>query len=188
MKFQELVSISGMPGLYQLVATKSDGAIVRSIDDNTTKFVAARSHSVTALDGIEVFTTGENIRLFDVFMTMKANTASAGEFDLAKADNKAIKAHYGKLFPEFDADRVYVSDMKKMIKWCGILDAKGLLVASVAEAEGTAEVVEEAPTEAAKPAKKAKAPKAEKTEAAEGEAPAKPKRATKKKEADKPAE
>ncbi|MCX8471793.1 MAG: DUF5606 domain-containing protein, partial [Chitinophagaceae bacterium] len=128
MKFQELVSISGMPGLYQLVATKSDGAIVRSIDDNTTKFVAARSHSVTALDGIEVFTTGENIRLFDVFMTMKANTASAGEFDLAKADNKAIKAHYGKLFPEFDADRVYVSDMKKMIKWCGILDAKGLLV------------------------------------------------------------
>jgi hypothetical protein len=181
MKFQELVSISGMPGLYQLVATKSDGAIVRSIDDNTTKFVAARSHSVTALDGIEVFTTGENIRLFDVFMTMKANTASAGEFDLAKADNKAIKAHYGKLFPEFDADRVYVSDMKKMIKWCGILDAKGLLVSPAVEAEAA----EAAPIEAAKPAKKTKAPKAEATEA---EAPAKPKRTTKKKDADKPTE
>jgi hypothetical protein len=185
MKFQELVSISGMPGLYQLVATKSDGAIVRSIDDNTTKFVAARSHSVTALDGIEVFTTGENIRLFDVFMTMKANTASAGEFDLAKADNKAIKAHYGKLFPEFDADRVYVSDMKKMIKWCSILDAKGLLVSPAVEAEAAVEAAEAAPIEAAKPAKKTKAPKAEATEA---EAPAKPKRTTKKKDADKPTE
>ena len=167
MKFQELVSISGMPGLYQLVATKSDGAIVRSID------------------GIEVFTTGENIRLFDVFMTMKANTASAGEFDLAKADNKAIKAHYGKLFPEFDADRVYVSDMKKMIKWCGILDAKGLLVSPAVEAEAAVEAAEAAPIEAAKPAKKTKAPKAEATEA---EAPAKPKRTTKKKDADKPTE
>jgi hypothetical protein len=114
-------------------------------------------------------------------MTMKANTASAGEFDLAKADNKAIKAHYGKLFPEFDADRVYVSDMKKMIKWCSILDAKGLLVLPAAEAEATVEAAEEA----AKPAKKTKAPKAEATEA---EAPAKPKRATKKKDADKPTE
>jgi Domain of unknown function (DUF5606) len=186
MKFQELVSITGLPGLYQLVATKSDGAIVRSIDDNTTKFVAARSHSVTALDGIEVFTTGENMRLFDVFLTMKNNTASAGEFDLSKADSKAIKEHYAKLFPEFDADKVYVSDMKKMIKWCAILDAKGLLVAPTAaqEAPATEAIAnEEAPIEKPKKEKAPKAPKAE-TEDAEPKAA----KTTKKKAAEKSAE
>jgi hypothetical protein len=182
MKFQELVSISGMPGLYQLVATKSDGAIVKSIDDNVTKFVAARAHSVTALDGIEVFTTSENVRLFEVFMTMKSNKATAGELDLAKASNNDIKAYFGKLFPAFDADRVYVSDMKKMIKWCTILDARGLLVepteaAPVVEAAPVAETVIEEAATAEKP-KKAKAPKAEKPEA---DAEAKPKKTAKKK-------
>jgi hypothetical protein len=128
MKFREIVSINGLPGLYQLVTTKSDGAIVRSIDDNTTKFVAARKHSVTALDGIEVFTTGENMRLFEVFMSMKKNESAAGEIDLSKADNKQITQYFGAIFPEFDKDRVYVSDMKKMVKWFRILNAKELLV------------------------------------------------------------
>ncbi|QLH45869.1 MAG: DUF5606 domain-containing protein [Bacteroidota bacterium] len=53
MQYRELVAISGMGGLFQLLSTKSDGAIVRNLDDNTTKFVAARSHHVTPLDSIE---------------------------------------------------------------------------------------------------------------------------------------
>jgi Domain of unknown function (DUF5606) len=174
MTFKELVSISGLPGLYQLVATKSDGAIVKSIDDNVTKFVAARSHSVTALDGIEVFTTSENVRLLDVFMIMKGNRAAAGELDMAKANNNDIKAYYGKLFPAFDADRVYVSDMKKMIKWFGILDAKGLLTQEPTATETVETSVE--PTATEKP-KKTKAPKAEVDAAVE----AKPKKSAKKK-------
>jgi hypothetical protein len=179
MKFQELVSISGMPGLYQLVATKSDGAIVKSIDDNVTKFVAARAHSVTALDGIEVFTTSDNVRLFEVFLIMKSNKAAAGELDLSKASNNDIKAYFGKLFPAFDADRVYVSDMKKMIKWCTILDARGLLVEPTETpiAEPIAEVAASEAVVAEKP-KKAKAPKAEKSEA---DTEVKPKKTAKKK-------
>jgi hypothetical protein len=187
MKFKELVSISGLGGLYQLIATKSDGAIVRSIDDNVTKFVAARAHSVTALDGIEVFTTSDNMRLFEVFMIMKSNADKAGEFDLAKADNNAIKAHLAKLFPEYDADRVYISDMKKMIKWFAIVDGRGLLVAEESALEVVAEISEEPITEEpkAKIEKVAKAPKAEKVV---DENEPKPKKTAKKKDADKPAE
>jgi Domain of unknown function (DUF5606) len=84
MKFRELVSINGMSGLFQLMATKSDGAIVKSIDDGGTKFVAARQHTVTALDGIEVFTQEDNMRLIDVFMIIKSNLTTAGEIDLIK--------------------------------------------------------------------------------------------------------
>jgi hypothetical protein len=136
MKFNELVSVSGLGGLFQLVATKSDGAIVKGLDDGLTKFVAARSHSVTALDGIEVFTTGENIRLIDAMQTIKASDEEP--LDLAKADNKSIQDYFKKVLPTHDADRVYVSDMKKILKWYGMLEAKGLL-----EAEKTETTTEE---------------------------------------------
>jgi hypothetical protein len=183
MKFQELVSITGMPGLYQLISTKSDGAIVRSIDDNTTKFVAARSHSVTALDGIEVFTINENMRLLEVFQTMKSNWESAGEFNASKADNKAIQSHFAKLFPIYDAQKVYVSDMKKMIKWCGILEAKGLLTVQVPANETL-----EAPEVNAAAETKAPKTKSTKTNTGAESEEAKTKKPAKKKDAKKEAE
>jgi hypothetical protein len=127
MKYNELVAISGLSGLFQLQSTKSDGAIVKNLDDNTTKFVAARSHNVTPLDSIEVYTMTDNVRLWDVFMSFKKNEAALEGFDFTKADNKALKSMFAKLFPEFDQDRVYVSDMKKMMKWFGILKKLDLL-------------------------------------------------------------
>lgn len=127
MRYNELVAISGLSGLYQLMSTKSDGAIVKNLDDNTTKFVAARSHNVTPLDSIEVYTMTDNVRLWDVFMSFKKNEAAMEGFDFTKADNKALKSMFAKLFPEFDQDRVYVSDMKKMMKWFGILKKLDLL-------------------------------------------------------------
>ncbi|GBL36093.1 hypothetical protein EMGBS15_16880 [Filimonas sp.] len=127
MKYNELVAISGLSGLFQLLSTKSDGAIVKNLDDNTTKFVPARLHNVTPLDSIEVFTEEDNVRLFEVFMNFKKNEEAAGAFDVAKVDNKKLKEHFGKLFPAYDQDRVYVSDMKKMIKWFAILKKLDLL-------------------------------------------------------------
>jgi hypothetical protein len=127
MKFNELVAISGLSGLYQLVSTKSDGAIVRSLDDKTTKFVAARAHNVTPLDSIEVFTQDDNIRLWDVFQVFKTNESKITSMDVSKMDNNKLKESFGLLFPQYDRDRVYTSDMKKMIKWFGILKAYDLL-------------------------------------------------------------
>jgi hypothetical protein len=162
MNFRQLVAISGLPGLYQLMATKSDGAIVKSIEDGSTRFVGARAHSVSSLDGIEVYTETDNIRLLEVFMIMKGNAESAGEFDSSKADNNAIKAHFGKLFPEYDKERVYVSDMKKMMKWFYILHAKDLL--KTEEELAAAEAPTEAKSEdAAAPAEVAKEKPAKKT-------------------------
>lgn len=144
MKYNELVAISGLSGLFQLMSTKSDGAIVRSLEDNVTKFVPARLHNVTPLDSIEVFTETDNARLHEVFMAFKANEAAAGEIDLAKADNKKLKEHFGKLFPTYDKGRVYVSDMKKMIKWFAILKKHDLLQEEAAGDAGQAEAAKEA--------------------------------------------
>ncbi len=167
MEYREIVAVTGLSGLYQLVTTKSDGAIVRSIADKTTKFISARQHHVTPLDSIEVYTTGDNVRLHFVFMKMLEIQESHPLVDIKKADNNAIKGYFKTVLPDFDEDRVYVSDMKKMLKWFEILKANDLLKPE--EIEQEVEVAIETPqTEEEKP-KKASTKK-KKTETAESEA------------------
>lgn len=196
MQYREIVAVTGLGGLFQLIASKQDGAIVRSLEDKSTRFVSSRIHNFTPLESIEVFTTGENVNLAEVFKAMQEQDGKTALVD-AKADNNAIKAYFKSVFPEFDEERVYVSDMKKMVKWYTILKNNDLLRFDEQPEEATAEevaaetaVVEE---EAEKPAKKAAKPKKaaakEEAPAAEGEeAPAaKPKKATKAKKEETPA-
>lgn len=185
MDYKEIVSVTGIGGLYQLLTSKSDGAIVRNISDKTTKFISARLHNVTPLESIEVYTTGDNVRLHEVFQKMKeAEGTTPPPADTKKTDNDGVKAYFEKVFPDFDQDRVYVSDMKKMLKWYQMLKENDLLnFDSMKEEE---EAVEEAPAEAPaaeeKPAPKKKAAKKKEEVTADGEQPA-PKKATKKKAA-----
>ena len=142
MKYKELVAVTGLSGLYQLLTTKSDGAIVKSLADNTTKFISARKHNVTPLDSIEVYTTGDNVRLQIVFQKMLENETTIVPVNVKTASNAEIKSYFTTIFSEFDQERVYVSDMKKMLKWYELLKEKDLLVFSEAE-ENTVETIEE---------------------------------------------
>ncbi|HEY0299264.1 MAG TPA: DUF5606 domain-containing protein, partial [Arachidicoccus sp.] len=56
MEYNKIISVTGLGGLYELVGSKADGAIVRSLDDNTTKFISSRSHQFSHLESIEVYT------------------------------------------------------------------------------------------------------------------------------------
>ncbi|MFM7671858.1 MAG: DUF5606 domain-containing protein [Bacteroidota bacterium] len=117
MEYYKLVAVSGLPGLFELLTTKSDGAIVRGLDDGQTRFAANRSHQFSHLESIEVFTQGENTNLIEVFQAMdKAGKALPNE-----KDANAIKAYFQSVYPAFDFDRVYASDMKKMVKWFAAL-------------------------------------------------------------------
>ncbi len=127
MNFSDLVSISGLSGLYQLMGTKSDGAIVKNFDDDKTLFVSARKHEVTPLDSIEVYTQTDNVPLREVFATFKKNVGEVEKVAVHKEGNKVIQETFGKLFPDYDKSRVYASDMKKMLKWYGILKKLDLL-------------------------------------------------------------
>jgi hypothetical protein len=141
MQYREIVAVTGLGGLFQLVASKQDGAIVRSLEDKSTRFVSSRVHNFTPLESIEVFTTGENVNLAEVFKAMEEKAAAHPP--VAGNDNNAIKAYFKSVFPEFDEDRVYVSDMKKMVKWFGILKSNDLLKFDEILAEGEEVAVEE---------------------------------------------
>ena len=113
MEYSKLISVTGMPGLFEFVATKTDGAIVRSLDDKATKFVSNRMHQFSQVVNIEVFTIRDNVNLIEVFQAMKASAEALP----SEKDPKAVKTYFEKVYPDMDFDRVYASDMKKMVKW-----------------------------------------------------------------------
>lgn len=119
MEYSKLVSVTGLPGLFELLSSKADGGVVKSLEDKSTKFVSTRVHQFSHLESIEVFTTSDNVNLVDVFEAMAASTEKIP----ADSDAAAAKKYFEKVFPSMDFSRVYASDMKKMVKWFGILQA-----------------------------------------------------------------
>ena len=120
MEYNKIVAITGLTGLYELLNSKTDGAIVRSLEDNTTKFVASRVHNFSHLESIEVYTVKENINLAHLFRVMEESPEKVPD---AK-DSKAVKNYFQAVYPDMDFERVYISDMKKMIKWYHMLQGK----------------------------------------------------------------
>lgn len=139
MEYNKLISVTGLGGLFEMMASKTDGAIVRSLDDKTTKFISSRQHSFSHLESIEVYTQQENVNLVDIFKAMDASTEPLP----SEKDAAAIKKYFEKVYPEMDFDRVYISDMKKMVRWFGILKTNNIELKLSGEDESADEVVEE---------------------------------------------
>lgn len=178
MEYNRIVAVTGLPGLYEVITSKNDGAVVRSLDDKSTKFVSSRIHNLSHLESIEVYTNRENVSLADVFNAMKENKTIP---DLK--DNKAVKAYFEKVYPDLDFERVYASDMKKMIKWFEVLEQNQVDYTSKPQAETEEEPVAETVTETAEEPKKpkSKAKKAAKPAAEAVQEEEKPKKPRKKK-------
>jgi hypothetical protein len=123
MEYNKLVSVTGLPGLFELLSSKSDGAVVRSLEDNSTKFVSTRQHNFSQLESIEVYTTKDNTTLAEVFEAMKKSEEKVPD---PNADAKTLKAYFEKVYPDLDFERVYTSDMKKMVKWFHIIDKNNI--------------------------------------------------------------
>lgn len=122
MEYSKLVSVTGLPGLFELLSSKADGGVVKSLEDKSTKFVSTRIHHFSHLESIEVFTSKDNVNLVDVFNAMKdSKTKLPSDNDAA-----AVKKYFEKVYPDMDFGRVYASDMKKMVKWFGILTGNNI--------------------------------------------------------------
>ena len=122
MEYNKLVSITGMGGLYELLSSKSDGGVVRSLEDKTSKFVSTRLHSFSHLESVEIYTVNDNVNLVDVLTAMKNSTEALPD----AGDAEAVKAYFEKVYPDMDFERVYGSDMKKMVKWYSQLVANNV--------------------------------------------------------------
>ncbi len=167
MEYSKIIAITGLPGLFELVSSKSDGGIVRSLDDKSTRFVSSRVHQFSHLESIEVYTTRHNVNLVDVLKAMESSKEKLPD----DKDAAALKSYFGKVYPELDFDRVYASDLKKMVKWYAVLSKNQVEIklsepAEEVEDETLVEEKEE------KPAKKAASPKTE-VKATEEKKPAK---------------
>ncbi|HKC34728.1 MAG TPA: DUF5606 domain-containing protein [Chitinophagaceae bacterium] len=117
MEYTKLVAVSGLPGLFELINSKTDGAIVRSLEDKSTRFVSSRIHNFSHLESIEIYTVRDNINLVELFNAMEKDGGKLPD----EKDADAIKKYFQKVYPEMDFERVYASDMKKMVKWFDIL-------------------------------------------------------------------
>jgi hypothetical protein len=131
MEYNRIVAVTGMPGLYEVLSSKSDGAIVRSLADGSTKFISSRVHNLSHLESIEIYTVRDNVRLADVLGAMKESNEALPDVK----DNKALKGYFEKVYADMDFERVYTSDMKKMVQWYQILNEQNIDFTAVTETE-----------------------------------------------------
>ncbi|MFI3319328.1 MAG: DUF5606 domain-containing protein [Rikenellaceae bacterium] len=137
MELREILAISGQPGLYRYVAQSTRGVIVESLIDGK-RMNAASNAKVSALTEISMFTEGEDIALAEVFEKVYAHTSGAAAIS-HKESNEKIKAEFAAVLPDYDRERVHVSDMKKCFAWFNILVGAGFTTFVPAEAESEQE-------------------------------------------------
>lgn len=160
MQLEKVISISGKPGLFTLVSQLRNGFIV---EDITTKKKASISNSsqVSLLENIAIYTFDKEVPLFEVMKNI-AEKYQYGEAISHKASEAELRAFMTGVLPNYDVERVYGSDIKKLIQWYNLMQKAGYITA---EAFVKAEAGEETTEKAPKAEKKA-APKAPKTEKA----------------------
>ncbi|MDE6452144.1 MAG: DUF5606 domain-containing protein [Odoribacter sp.] len=122
---KEILSISGKPGLQKLVSNSSNAIIVESLIDGK-RFPAYSNSKIIALEDISIYTEQEDIPLKEVFKRIYDKEGGKAILSHKEANEKII-AYFNEIVPEYDKDRVYTSDMKKVIQWYNLLTAKGLL-------------------------------------------------------------
>jgi len=137
MELKDILAISGQPGLYKYVAQSTRGVIVESLLDGR-RMNAAATSKVSALTEISIFTEGEDIALADVFTRIYEHTGGKEAISHREAPEK-LKEYFAAVLPEYDRERVHVSDMKKCFAWYNILVAAGFTEFKLPEREPAGE-------------------------------------------------
>ena len=124
MEFKDILVISGQRGLYKYVAQSTRGIIIESLADGRRQSASA-SARVSALAEISMFTEGEDIALAEVFTRMYAHTEGQQGLSHKESADK-LQAYFAEVLPEYDRERVHLSDFKKALSWFNILVAAGM--------------------------------------------------------------
>lgn len=124
-QLKDILSISGRGGLFKFIAQARNGVVVESLEDGK-RHVAPASARVSSLVDIAIFTEDEEVPLSDIFMKIFDKTEGKESIS-HKASNDELKVVFVELVPDYDEDRVYVSDIKKVFQWYNQLHANDLL-------------------------------------------------------------
>jgi len=123
MNLTKILAISGKPGLYRLETQTRTGFLATSLVDDKRISVGIRNN-VSLLSEIAIYTTEKEIPLSEVFEKIKTGKETRVS---AKADGATLEVYFAEVLPEYDRDRVYTSDIKKVIQWYNLLLSKNLL-------------------------------------------------------------
>ncbi|MBQ7192023.1 MAG: DUF5606 domain-containing protein [Paludibacteraceae bacterium] len=122
---KQILSISGKPGLYRLISRGQNMLIVESLIDGK-RLPAYTRDRLVSLNDITMFTTSDDLPLHEVLQRLGVKYEwKAIELDAKKADNDTLRSFFGEVVEDFDRDRVYPSDIRKLISWYNILIAAG---------------------------------------------------------------
>lgn len=126
MELKELLSIAGYSGLFKYVSQGRNGIIVEGLEDK--KRMNAFAHfKVSSLDDIAIFAGSGEVPLRKIFKTIY-ETENGGQAFGGKIDEKKLKEYFTKILPDYDREKVYVSDIKKVISWYNILLRNGITI------------------------------------------------------------
>lgn len=125
MDFSKFIVVSGKSGIFKIVAQSRSGFITESLIDGK-KMPIQASNRITSIDDIVVFTESDEIKLREVFKKIKEITKGEPAID-HKSDDKTIVAFFSSVLPEYDKEKVYVSDMRKIIFWYNLLQKNNIL-------------------------------------------------------------
>lgn len=128
-----ILAISGQSGLFKLVAEAKNNIIVESLDTGK-RMPAYSTNKISALEDIAIYTDTADVPLKEVFQIIaeKENLGQAPDY---KSNPNQLKSYFAEILPGYDRDRVYVSDIKKVIQWYNILQEKDMLDFSEEETE-----------------------------------------------------
>ena len=139
MEFNKIIAVSGKPGLYSAISQTKTGFIVESLTEKK-RFPIASTNNVSLLENIAIYTYEEEVPLLEVFKSMYEKEEGKEAISHKESGNK-LTAYFSEVLPDFDEDRVYTSNIKKVLQWYNILVKAGMDFSTV---ESTQEDTEEA--------------------------------------------
>ncbi len=144
MDLSEILAIAGKPGLFKLLTQTSKGVVIESLVDRKKQTVFAHER-ISSLEEISIYTSEEDMPLKEVFKAIFKLT-EGGKAISHKGSGAELRAFMEEAVPNFDDERVYTSDIKKMIQWYNILLDAGLMVWDEKEDEQEDQVEQEEKT------------------------------------------
>jgi hypothetical protein len=166
MNVEKILAIAGKPGLFELKLQTRSGFLAESLLDGKKITVGMRSN-VSLLSEISMYTYSEEKPLVEIMRAIAIKENEGPTAVSHKEDNAKLIAYFKEILPDYDEDRVYASDIKKLLNWYNILQAKGMVSKAEPVVENAETVKEQVVEEVKKAAKAPKAPKAEKETPAE---------------------
>lgn len=118
MNLRGIVSVSGKPGLYKVIGQNKSGFVLESLDEQKLKLVVNLSTSkMASLEDITIFGEDDDLKLIEIFERIKESSSVPD----AKADGKSLRSFFREVAPGHDEEKVYVSDIKKIVNWFNII-------------------------------------------------------------------